>query len=756
MIRREDALDYHGGNPPGLIDVRPTKPCLTAREMRLAYLPGGTFACTAIREDETAAARLSGRGNLVALVTNGTAVPGLGDVGPLAAKPVQEGMALLFKRLADINVFDLELATRDPDRFVEVLQALAPGFAGVVLSNVRAPEGLVVHERLCATLRIPVLHENLHSTAVVVAAALSNAVDLAGKDIGAVRVVLCGTGTVGLGCARLLLRLGVNPDQLLLYDVRGLVHPDRDDLTAHQRELARAHDAMTLAEGIRGADVFIGASAAGVVSDEMVRSMARFPIVFALATPTPEIGYEIVRAARRDVIAATSLAEYPNAILDLLSFPYIMRGALDVQATRISDGMLLGAARALAELAREEVVDEVSRAYADEHLSFGPEYLLPKAIDPRILVRESAAVARCAVEEGLARRAVESEPYQESLRVRMGTGRETMRRLVVKARHECPRVVFPEGTHETILRACRILVDEGVARPVLLGTDADVRAALSRLAVDPSGTTIVDPARSPRRDTYADEYFRLRRRRGLMHSTAVERMRRPECFAAMMLHSGDADLMISGAASHYADSMRMILEVIGPAPGVERISSHYMALLPRNVYFLADCAVNIDPDAEALAEIALLTARRVRILGFEPHVAMLSFSNFGSVDHAFARKVRRATEIVKAQAPDLNVDGEMQLETAVTAQIRAENFPFSALETDANVLIFPDLQSGNLAMHLLRHLEGAVVIGPILMGTRLPAHLIQYGSSAEEVVNIAALGIVEAAGLRDDGAGVAV
>ena len=482
MIRREDALDYHGGNPPGLIDVRPAKSCLTAREMRLAYLPGATFASAAIAEDATAAARLSGRGNLVALVTNGTAIPGLGDVGPLAAKPMQEGMALLFKRLADINVFDLELDARDPERFVEVLQALEPGFGGVVLSNVRAPDGLEICERLCATLRIPVLHENLHSTAVVVAAALSNAVDLAGKDIGAVQVVMCGAGTVGLGCARLLLRLGVDPEQLLLYDVRGLLHPDRDDLTSHQRALATAHGAGTLAEALRGADVFIGASVAGVVSEEMVRSMARFPIVFALATPEPEIGYALVRSARRDVIAATALAEYPNALLDLLSFPYIMRGALDVQATRISDGMLLGAARALAELAREEVVDDVSRAYADEHLSFGPEYLLPKGIDPRTLVRESAAVARCAVEEGLARHAVESEPYQESLRVRIGTGRETMRRLMVKARHECPRVVFPEGTHETILRACRILVDEGVARPVLLGTDADVRAALSRFA----------------------------------------------------------------------------------------------------------------------------------------------------------------------------------------------------------------------------------------------------------------------------------
>ncbi len=753
MIRREDALDYHGGDRPGLIDIRPTRPCVTAREMRLAYLPGATFACTLIAEDERAAGRYTGRGNLVALVTNGTAVPGLGDVGPLAAKPLQEGMALLFKRLADINVFDIEMATSDPDRFVDALRTIEPGFGGVVLSNVRAPEGLAIHEQLCAALRIPVFHENLQSTAVVTAAALMNAVDLAGKDLGALRVVVCGAGTVGLGCARLLRHLGVAADQLLLYDEHGLLHHDRSDLTPYQREFCRADEARTLVGGLRGADAFIGASAGGVLSEDMLRSMARFPIVFALATPEPEIGYEIARAARRDVIVATALAQFPNAILDLLSFPFIMRGALDVHATRISDGMLLAAARALADLAREEVVDEVSRAYADQPLTFGPEYLLPKPIDPRILVRASAAVASCAVEEGLARQVVDTDTYQESLRVRVGTGRETLRRLMVKARRECPRVVFPEGTHETILRTCRILADEGVAQPILLGPEADVRAAMARCGVEPAGAVIVDPARSLHRDSYADAYFQLRQRKGLMHSTAVERMRQPEYFAAMMLHHGHADLMVSGVASHYADSVRVILDVIGTTAGVRRMSSHYMAILPRSVYFLADCAVNIEPDAEALAEIALLAARRVRVLGFEPHVAMLSFSNFGSVDHAFARKVRRATELVRAQAPELNVDGEMQLETAVTARIRDEYFPFSALEANANVLIFPDLQSGNLAMHLLRHIEDAMVIGPILMGTRLPVHLIQYGSSAEEVVNLVAVGIVEAAGLREAAAG---
>jgi malate dehydrogenase (oxaloacetate-decarboxylating)(NADP+) len=753
MIRRDDALLYHGGPRPGLIDVRPAKPCLTARDMRLAYLPGATFACQAIARDPADAARLTGRGNLVAVITNGTAVPGLGDVGALAAKPVQEGIALLFKRLGDIDVFDLELDARDPERFVDVAHALAPGFAGIVLSNLAAPAGLAIHDRLCQSLRIPVFHENLQSTAVVMAASLWNAVDLAGKTLDAVQVVMCGAGTVGLGCARLALGLGIRPEHLLLYDVNGLLHPDRTDLTPYQRALARVHPARTLDEALRGADVFIGASVGHVVTEEMVRSMARFPIVFALATPDPEITYETARAARRDVIAATAVATSPNAILDLLSFPYIMRGALDVQATRISDGMLLAAARALADLAREEVIDEVSRAYASEPLSFGPEYLLPKPIDPRILVRESAAVARRAIEEGVAQRVLAIEPYQESLRVRLGTGRETLRRLMVKARRERPRVVFPEGCNPTILRACSILADEGVARPILLGREPDVRAAMARLGLDAAGVGIVDPARSLRRETYVDEYFRLRQRHGVMRATAAERLAQPDYFAAMMLHSGDADLMISGVASHYADSIRVILEVVGVAPGVRRISSHYLALLPRHLYFLADCAVNIEPDAAALAEIAMLTAGRARALGVEPHVAMLSFSNFGSVDHPFARKVRCATDIVKGQAPELNVDGEMQLATAVERDVRAEYFPFSDLDTDANVLVFPDLQSGNLAMHLLRHIGDAVVIGPVLMGTRLPAHLIQYGSTADDVVNLAVVGIVEAAGLRENAPG---
>jgi malate dehydrogenase (oxaloacetate-decarboxylating)(NADP+) len=748
MIRPEESLEYHANPRPGKIELRATKPCLTRREMRLAYLPGAAFPAEAIARDAAEAFRYTSRGNLVGVITNGSAVPGLGDVGPLAAKPMQEGVAVLFKRLADIDVFDLELDERDPDRFVDTVLRLEPSFGGINLKDIRAPEGLGIFEKLSERLHIPVFHENLDSTAVVAAAALINALDLVDKRIDAVRVVVCGAGTVGTGCARLLLALGVRPENLLVYDALGLIQASRRDLHDHQRAFAREHPATTLEAGLRGADVFLGASAGGVVSQEMVRSMARFPVVFALATPEPEIGYEAARASRQDVIVATSLDRHPNAVLDLLSFPYIFRGALDVQATRITPGMLLAAARALAELAREDVVEEVERAYGKERFSFGAEYLLPKPIDPRILVRESSAVAQQAIAEGVARRPLERQAHQESLIVRLGTGRETLRGMIITARRRRLRIVFPEGSSETVLRACSILQDEGIASPILLGPEAEVRQAGERLRFELGDIPVIDPARSARFEAYVDEYFRLRRRRGVMRAAAAQRLRHTDCFASLMLHSGDADLMIAGVSTHYAESLRTILEVIGPAPGVRRVSSHYLVLLPKGVLFLADCAVNVDPDAEALAEIALLAARTAHGLGIEPRIAMLSFSNFGSVDHPFTRKVREATELARQRAPELVIDGEMQLATALDGALRHEYFPFSGLEQDANVLVFPDLQAGNLALQLLQHVGGAVAIGPLLMGTRLPAHLLQYGATVEEVVHLASVGAVEAAALE--------
>lgn len=748
MIRKLDALRYHSGDRPGKVEVKASKACLSPREIRLAYLPGATFPASEIAADAAASYLYTARGNLVGVITNGTAVPGLGGVGAAAAKPVQEGIAVLFKTLADIDVFDLELDTTVVEDFTRAVRLLEPTFGGINLRDLRAPEGLAIYDRLVESMGIPVFHENLYGTAVVALAALLNALDLANKRLEDVRVVICGAGTVGLGCARLLTALGLPADHLLLYDIRGLVHPERDDLSTYQRSFARPGP-PSLAEGLVGADVFLGAAVAGVIDPPMIRSMARFPVILAMAMPVPEIGYEAARAARRDAIVATSSAQDPNAIVDLLSFPYIFRGALDVRASRISTGMMLAAARALADLAREEVTEEVSRAYGNATFTFGPEYLLPKPIDPRILARESHAVAAQAVAEGLARIPLDVESYEGALTVRLGTGREMMRRIILKARQHGCRLVLPDGTQETNLRACRILIDEGVASPVLLGREDEIRAAAQRLGHELEGVTIVDPQRSPRLDAYAQEYLRLRARRGATPDLARARLADPIYFAALMVHLGDADMMVGFAAGHYADAMRKVLEVIGPAPGVNRIASLHVVLRPRTTYFLADCAVNIAPEAEDLAEIALLSAGAVRLLGIEPRVAMLSFSNYGGAEHPLARKVRRATEIARSRAPDLIIDGEIQLGTALDEATRRRYFPYSELQQNANVLIFPDLQSGTLALHLLQKLGDAVAVGPVLTGTRRPFHILQHeNSSAEDLVNVAAMGVVQAAETR--------
>ena len=719
MIGQEDSLKYHKSPKPGKIEVKATKACLTPIEMRLAYLPGASYPSREIMKKETEVFQYTAKGNLVGVITNGTAIPGLGDIGPAAAKPMQEGMAVLFKRLADIDVFDIELNTTDPERFIETVIMLEPTFGGINLKDIKAPEGLYIYDRLRESLKIPVFHENLYSTAVVAVAALLNALDLVEKQLNEIRMVICGAGTVGIGCARLFKRLGVNPENILIYDVNGLLHPQRTDLYDYQLPFARESKARNLAQGMKDADVFIGASAGGVLNLEMIRSMNRYPIVFALATPDPEIGYEEAKGSRQDVIVATGLDQYPNAVMDILSFPYIFRGALDVQAEAITEKMMLAAARALAELARDELVEEVERAYGHGHFSFGPEYLLPKAIDPRILMRESAAVALQAREDGVAALPMESEVYEENLAVRLGTGRETLRSLIMRARQKALRVVFSEGSNETILRASGILIDEGIAKPILLGSEEEIRREIDLLGLDLGGVTIIDPARNRHFEDYVDEHFSMRRRRGVMRATAVQHLSQRDYFAAMMVHKGHADMMIAGYSTHYVQSLRTILEVIGTAQDIRHISSYYLILLPKDVVSLADCTVNINPDAEDLAEIAILAAMKCRSLGFEPRVAMLSFSNFGSVDHPNTIKVRRATEMVKERYPDLEIDGEIQLSAARDLALRESYFPFSTLKSDANVLIFPDLQSGNLTLHSLQYMAEAIPIGPMLMGTRL-------------------------------------
>ncbi len=744
MIRKKDSLDFHGQGRPGKIAVSPTKTCFTPRDFRMVYLPGATYPAAEIAAHRQEVFRYTSRGNLVGVFTDGSAVPGLGNVGPYAAKPVQEGMAIMFKRLADIDVFDLELNQSDVEAFVATVQQLEPTFGAVNLKDIQAPLGLQIYDRLREVLEIPVFHENLYSTAVVAAAALINALELVDKRMDEVQVVICGAGTVGIGCARLLRRLGVRPENCLMYNIDGLVHEDLEDLHPYQREFARNSDRRTMAEGLVDADVFMGASAGGVLTPDMVRTMNRFPVVFALATPEPEIDYETARASRQDAIVATGLGQFPNAVLDVLSFPYIFRGALDVQAVSITEGMLLAAARALAELAREEVPEQVERAYGGKRFSFGPEYLLPKPMDPRILLRESAAVARAAMDEGVAELTGNMDDYEGRLTVRLGTGREKMRELIMRTHQTDKRVVFTEGTDETILRACRQVLDENIARPILLGNPEIIEQRLNELGFDLGGADIVDPVRHSHFAEYCDEYFRLRQRYGVIHATAEERMTQPDFCGAMMVHAGHADLMIAGLSTHFKDSLMALLEIIGPAPEVRRVSSHHLVLMPNDVVVLGDCAVNIDPSAETLAETALLAATRARALGLVPRVAMLSFSNFGSAGHGHARRVQEAVRIARERAPELEIEGEMQLSTARNQALRRDFFPFARLTEDANVLIFPDLQSGNLAMQALSYMAEAIPIGPLLMGTRLPCHILQYGSSVEEVVNLTTVGVVEA------------
>ncbi len=749
MIKKNDSLKYHKSPKPGKIEIKATKACLTPREMRLAYLPGASYPSQEIMKDEKEIFQYTGKGNLVGVITNGTAIPGLGNIGPLAAKPMQEGIAVLFKRLADINVFDIELNTDDPDKFIETVLMLEPTFGGINLKDIKAPEGLYIYDRLREKLKIPVFHENLYSTAVVAIAALINALDLVEKQLDEIRLVICGAGTVGIGCARLIIKMGVNPENLLMYDEKGLLHPQRTDMYDYQQPFVRESEALTLADGMKDADVFIGASSGGVLNLEMIRSMNRYPIVFALANPEPEIGYEEAKGSRQDIIVATGLDQYPNAVIDILSFPYIFRGALDVQAGAITENMMLAAARALADLAREEVVEEVEQAYGKERFCFGPEYLLPKAIDPRILVRESAAVALQAKKDGLATLMIKSEDHEEKLAVRLGTGREILRSLIIRAKQKPLRVVFSEGSNETILRAAGILIDEKIAKPILLGNEKEIRQEIELLGLDLGGATIIDPSKSQHFEEYIDDYFSMRKRRGVMRVRAVQHLKQRDYFASMMVSKGHADMMIAGCSTHYVRSLRTILEVIGTAPGIRRISSYYLILLPKAVVSLADCAVNINPDAEDLAEIAILAALKCRSMGFEPRIAMLSFSNFGSVDSTNTLKVRRATEIVKKRYPDLEIDGEMQLAAARNTKLRESYFPFTSLKSDANVLVFPDLQSGNLAMHSLQYMAEAIPIGPLLMGTRLPAHIIPYGATVEEVVHLITACIVDASPIKE-------
>ena len=749
MIRDNDVLEYHNGLRPGKIEVVASKPCLTQRDLSMAYTPGVALPCRLIHEDPASVFSYTARGNLVAVVTNGTAVLGLGNIGPLAGKPVMEGKAVLFKRFADVDVFDIELGTEDADELIRCVKLLEPTFGGINLEDIKAPECFHIEETLQQMMDIPVFHDDQHGTAIISSAALLNALELTERDISRVRVVFAGAGAAGIACANMYIALGVNPANVLMVDSKGVLYEGRgDDFNKYKQAYVRRTDRHSLQDALEGADVFVGVSSKDLVTPAMVQSMAGNPIVFAMANPDPEITYKAAKQARSDVIMATGRSDYPNQVNNVLGFPFIFRGALDVRARAINDEMKIAAAKALAALAKEDVPDQVINAYGGERFSFGPDYIIPKPFDARVLMWEAPAVARAAVETGVARHAIEDwDEYVASLERRiLGKSHQVIRGIVQKARRARRRkIVFPEATEEKVLRACQVIVDENVAEPVLVGNPEEIVRTAEQFGLELDHVQIVDVRAGDRAQTYANELHSLRQRSGVTPRRARQLMNDPLHFGIMMVNAGEADGLVGGLNRSYPDTIRPALQIIGLRKGITRAAGVYCVVLMDRLLIIADATVNIEPTSDQLAEIALMAANVARYhFDMTPRVAMLSFSNFGSVDHPHARKVREATAIARARQPALIIDGEMQADTALVPEIVEKTFPHSAIKGDANVLIFPDLQSGNIAYKLIQHLAKAELIGPILVGLRKPVNVVNHYSSVSEIVNITAITTVMA------------
>jgi len=749
VIRDIDVLHYHDGGRPGKLEVTPSKPCLTQRDLSMAYTPGVALPCRLIHEESANVFNYTARGNLVAVVTNGTAVLGLGNIGPLAAKPVMEGKAVLFKRFADVDVFDIELGTEDADELIRCVKLLEPTFGGVNLEDIKAPECFYIEETLQRMMDIPVFHDDQHGTAIISSAALLNALELTDRDISKIRVVFAGAGAAGIACANMYISMGVDPANVLMTDSKGVLYEGRgDEFNKYKQAYVRRTDRHTLEQALEGADVFVGVSSKDLVTPDMVRSMADRPIVFAMANPDPEITYEAAREARPDVIVATGRSDYPNQVNNVLGFPFIFRGALDVRARAINDEMKIAAARALAALAKEDVPDEVINAYGGERFSFGPDYIIPKPFDARVLMWEAPAVARAAIESGVARLEIDDwDEYVASLERRiLGKSHQVIRGIVQKARRARKRrIVFPEATEEKVLRACQVIVDENIAEPVLVGNPDEVMRAAHDLGLELDHVQVVDVRSSQKSSAYAAELHALRQRSGVTPRKARQLLTDPLYFGIMMVHAGEADGLVCGLNRSYPETIRPALQVIGLRKGISRTAGVYCMVLKERVLVVADATVNIDPTPEELAEISLMAANVARYhFDMTPRVAMLSFSNFGSVDHPFARKMKEATAIAKARQPSLIIDGEMQADTALVPEIVANTFPHSAITGDANVLIFPDLQSGNIAYKLIQQLAKAELIGPILVGLKKPVNVLNHYSSVAEIANITAITTVMA------------
>ena len=749
-FRREDALDYHSQGRPGKIEVIPTKPYSTQRDLTLAYSPGVAEPCLEIEKNAEDAYKYTAKGNLVAVISNGTAVLGLGDIGALASKPVMEGKGLLFKIFADIDVFDIEVDTKNVDEFVNTVKNIAPTFGGINLEDIKAPECFEIERRLKEELNIPLMHDDQHGTAIISAAGLMNAVEIAGKKMSNVKLVINGAGASANSCAKMYIAVGVKKENILMLDSKGVIHKGRTDLDQYKSFFAAEGTKInTLEEAIKGADVFVGLSKGNILNQKMVQSMAKKCIVFALANPTPEISYEDAISARKDIIVATGRSDHPNQVNNVLGFPFIFRGAMDVRATCINEEMKLAATKAIAQLAKEQVPDYVNLAYGSKNLSFGEEYIIPKPIDNRLISAVSAAVAKAAIDSGVAKHKITDwDAYKTSLDNRLGKDNKLMRSLANKAKSNPKRVVFTEADNYKILKAAQVVRDEAIAKPILLGNKEKILKLIDEYQLDLGDTPIIDPwlaEEENKRTEYGDMLWRKRNRRGLTQYDARKLMRDRNYFGATMVELGLADAMISGLTRKYNAPIKPALEIIGVQDGVSKVAGLYMMITKKGPYFFADTTMNVNPTAQELVDIAVLTATTVKSYNIIPRIAMLSYSNFGSVSGEVPDKVREAVKILHNNYPGLIVDGDIQANFAMNNSLKKEQFPFSHLvDKSVNTFIFPNLAAGNIAYKLIQEMGGSEAIGPILMGLKKPVHVLQLGSSVREIVNMVVISVLDA------------
>lgn len=749
-ILREDALEYHAGGKPGKIEVKPTKSTATQRDLSLAYSPGVAEPCLEIANNVEKVYDYTAKGNLVGVISNGTAVLGLGNIGPEASKPVMEGKGVLFKVFSDIDVFDIELAVTDPDDFVDTVARLEPTFGGINLEDIKSPECFEIEEKLKARLKIPIMHDDQHGTAIISSAALLNALEIVEKKIENVRFVISGAGAAAISCIKLYLKLGARIENITIFDKDGLVSADRPDLNRYLAPLAgKAGKNTSMAEAMKGADIFLGLSVGGILKPEMIAAMAKDPIVFAMANPTPEIGYEEAKAVREDLIMATGRSDFPNQVNNVLGFPFIFRGALDVRASEINDEMKLAAAKALACLAKKPVPDIVNLAYNEKSLSFGPEYIIPKPVDPRLITTISMAVAKAAMESGVATKPIKNwDAYETQLAKRLGLDNQVMKFILKRAKSKPKRIVFAEAENLKVLKAVREVLDEGIAKPILLGRKANIDAICEEHHIDLGDIEIFDfkhPDNAGLLAEFAELFYEKRKRRGFTKWEAEKQVRKSNYFAAMMLETDRADGVISGLTKNYPDAIRPALQIIGKKPGVNKVSGMYLLLSKQGPLFFSDTTINFQPSVADLVEITELTSEAVERFNLKPKIAMLSYSNFGSADGDDALKMRAATSILKEKHPEWVIEGEMQAHLAFDKELRQQNYPFATLGNDtANTLIFPNLSSANIAYNLLKEAADIEYIGPILLGLRKPVHVLQLGASVREIVNMVAITVVEA------------